>query len=90
MGFACDRLFVTIPVFLSPDLCHNIPGPKSHSCGSKHRWAGGSGNCAKLVTASYDGSVRMLDPSTATFELLVTDPEAEYSAMDCLADASSG
>ncbi|DBB11441.1 hypothetical protein WJX82_009846 [Trebouxia sp. C0006] len=54
------------------------------------RWAGGRGNCAKLVTASYDGSVRMLDPSTATFELLVTDPEAEYSAMDCLADASSG
>ena len=54
------------------------------------RWAGGAGSCAKLLTASYDGSVRMLDPTTATFELLVTDPDAEYSAMDCLADATSG
>lgn len=42
------------------------------------------------MSASYDGSVRMLDPFTATFDLLVTDPEAEYSAMDCLADAASG
>ena len=58
------------------------------ACGC--RWAGGSGSCAKLLTGSYDGSVRMLDPSTATFELLVTDEEAEYSAMDCLADATSG
>ena len=54
------------------------------------RWAGGRGGCAKLLSASYDGSVRMLDPTTATFELLVTDPDAEYSAMDCLADATSG
>jgi len=54
------------------------------------RWAGGNGSCAKLVTASYDGSVRMMDPATATFELLVTDEEAEYSAMDCLSDATSG
>ena len=58
----------------------------NHAC----RWAGGNGSCAKLLTASYDGSVRLLDPATAMFELLVTDEEAEYSAMDCLADASSG
>ena len=54
------------------------------------RWAGGNGSCGKLLTGSYDGSVRMLDPSTATFELLVSDQEAEFSAMDCLADATSG
>lgn len=54
------------------------------------RWAGGGGSCGKLLTGSYDGSVRMLDPSTATFQLLVTDEDAEFSAMDCLADAASG
>ena len=54
------------------------------------RWAGGSGSCGKLLSGSYDGSVRMLDPSTATFELLVTDEDAEFSAMDCLADATLG
>lgn len=89
MGVASDWLTVTIA---TP--CHRTcaihPRPKNLQLWLKHRWAGGGGNCAKLVTASYDGSVRMLDPSTATFELLVTDPEAEYSAMDCLADASSG
>lgn len=42
------------------------------------------------MTASYDGSVRCMDPVTASFDLLVTDPDAEYSALDCLADASSG
>lgn len=42
------------------------------------------------MTASYDGSVRLMDPVTATFQLLVTDEEAEFSALDCLADASSG
>lgn len=54
------------------------------------RWAGGGGSCGKLLTGSYDGSVRMLDPSTATFDLLVSDEDAEFSAMDCLADATSG
>ncbi|KAL3141680.1 hypothetical protein ABBQ32_004368 [Trebouxia sp. C0010 RCD-2024] len=54
------------------------------------RWAGGNGNCGKLVSGSYDGSVRMLDPTTATFELLLSDEEAEFSAMDCLASAASG
>lgn len=48
------------------------------------------GGAAKLMTASYDGSVRCLDPVTASFDLLVTDSDAEFSALDCLADASSG
>lgn len=54
------------------------------------RWAGATGAAAKLMTASYDGSVRCMDPVTASFQLLLTDPDAEYSALDCLADASSG
>ena len=58
--------------------------------GRAYRWAGGSGACGKLLSGSYDGSVRLLDPATATFELLVSDEEAEYSAMDCLAAATSG
>ena len=54
------------------------------------RWAGGNGSCGKLLSGSYDGSVRMLDPSTGAFELLLSDDEAEFSAMDCLASAASG
>ena len=48
------------------------------------RWAGGSGAACKLFTASYDGSLRMLDPQAGRFELLITDEDAEYSAMDCM------
>lgn len=49
------------------------------------RWAGN-----KLFTSSYDGSVRMLDAKTAQFALVLTDQEADFSALDMLADGSTG
>ena len=55
-----------------------------HSLLVRRRWAGGSGAACKLFTASYDGSLRMLDAQAGRFELLITDEDAEYSAMDCM------
>ena len=48
------------------------------------RWAGD-----QLVTASYDGSVRMLDAgaSPAAFRLALSDEEAEFSALDVAPDS---
>ena len=51
------------------------------------RW-GGSTGAPKLFSGSYDGSVRCLDPSTASFEVVVSSEEAEFSAMDVTADGN--
>lgn len=47
------------------------------------RWAGGLGSSARLVTCSYDGSVRSLDLQKGEFEAVLLDEEVEWSAMDC-------
>ncbi|KAK9823208.1 hypothetical protein WJX72_001110 [[Myrmecia] bisecta] len=60
----------------------------SYICGL--RWAGGCGSAAKLFTASYDGSVRMLDPGPGAYELVLSSDDAEFSAFDCLADGNTG
>lgn len=52
-----------------------------------HRWAGSSG-APKLFSGSYDGSMRCLDPSTGQFEVVVSNEEADFSAMDCTADGN--
>lgn len=44
----------------------------------------------KLFTSSYDGSVRMLDPHAGQFTLVLTDQEAEFSALDMTADGHTG
>eukprot|EP00884_Botryococcus_braunii_P002941 jgi/Botrbrau1/12648/Bobra.67_1s0014.1 len=54
------------------------------------RWAGGQGADARLFTCSYDGSIRILDPSAACFSLGLADEESEFSAMDVTADSRSG
>ncbi|KAK9842270.1 hypothetical protein WJX81_003820 [Elliptochloris bilobata] len=56
----------------------------SYVCGLK--WAGDV-----LVMASYDGSVRVLDPSAspATFHLALSDEDAEFSALDVSADGAT-
>lgn len=51
------------------------------------RWAGSSA-ASKLLTGSYDGSLRCLDPSTGSFDLIVSSEEAEFSAMDCSMDGN--
>ena len=50
------------------------------------RWAGD-----QLVTASYDGSVRVLDAnaSPAAFRLALSDEEAEFSALDVAPDSTT-
>lgn len=48
------------------------------------RWASGG----KLFTASYDGSLRCLDPAAGNFELVVSAEEAEFSAFDCTPDGN--
>ena len=40
------------------------------------RWVGGSGSAAKLLSCSYDGSVRALDPGAGVFQLVHTDEDA--------------
>jgi hypothetical protein len=47
-----------------------------------------AGGALKLFTSSYDGSMRCLDPSTGSFQLVVSSEEAEFSAMDCTADGN--
>ncbi|KAK9868093.1 hypothetical protein WJX84_011731 [Apatococcus fuscideae] len=59
----------------------------SYICGL--RWAGGTGAAACLFTCSYDGSVRMLDPAAGSFQLVLSDEEAEFSAFDCTADGAT-
>lgn len=54
------------------------------------RWAGGNGSDTRLFTASYDGSVRILDPAAETFTLAFSGEDAELSAMDVMADGRSG
>lgn len=53
------------------------------------RWAGSTGAAARLFTCSYDGSVRMLDPAAGSFQLVLSDEDAEFSAFDCTADGNS-
>ena len=53
-----------------------------------HRWAGDSSAASKLFTASYDGSLRCLDPGAGEFQLVVSSEDAEFSAMDCTADGN--
>lgn len=50
------------------------------------RWAGD-----RLVTASYDGSVRVLDAgaSPMAFRLALSDEEAEFSALDVSSDGAT-
>lgn len=50
------------------------------------RWVGGAGGAVRLLTSSYDGSVRSLDPGNGSFQLLHSDDEAGFSAMDATAD----
>ena len=50
------------------------------------RWAGGGGGSARLFTASYDGSLSMLDPCAGRFERLISSDEAEFSSFDCSPD----
>ncbi|KAK9799849.1 hypothetical protein WJX73_009741 [Symbiochloris irregularis] len=52
------------------------------------RWIGGLGSSARLVTCSYDGSVRSLDLEKGQFEAIVLDEESEWSAMDCTSKGS--
>ena len=42
-----------------------------------------------MFTCSYDGSVRMLDPAAGSFQLVLSDEEAEFSAFDCTADGAT-
>ena len=51
---------------------------------TRGRWAGD-----QLVTASYDGSVRVLDAgaSPGAFRLALSDEEAEFSALDVAPDS---
>ena len=53
-----------------------------------HRWAGGTGASTRLITASYDGSVRLLDIEKGVFDDIVTDEDSEWSAMDSMKDTS--
>lgn len=46
----------------------------SYICGL--RWAGATGQAAKLFSCSYDGSVRALDPGAAIFQLVHSDADA--------------
>lgn len=61
-----------------------------HAYISGLRWVGGRGGAAQLLTVSYDGSLRRLDPGAgAAFSLLRSDKIAEYSAMDATSDGTS-
>lgn len=57
---------------------------RCHIC----RWAGGSGSAAKLISASYDGTVRSLDLGQGVFEAVVLSDNNEWSAMDCTSDGN--
>ena len=50
------------------------------------RWVSGGKTACKLLTVSYDGSLRCLDPATGRFELVVSSEDAEFSAFDCTPD----
>lgn len=52
------------------------------------RWIGGTGSSARLITCSYDGSVRNLDLEKGEFDAVLLDEEAEWSAMDCNSQGS--
>lgn len=43
-----------------------------------------------MFTCSYDGSIRILDPTIASFRLGLSDGEAQFSAFDVTADGRSG
>jgi WD40 repeat protein len=62
----------------------SIPLPSLLQYISGLKWMGG-----RLVTASYDGSLRMLDPSRGIFQLAWGDEEREYSCMDVTPDGST-
>ena len=63
-----------------------MPEVVSSSYTAPCRWAGD-----QLVTASYDGSVRVLDvgASPAAFRLALSDEGAEFSALDVAPDGAT-
>lgn len=54
------------------------------------RWVGGGNDC-KLLSCSYDGSLRLLDASAGLFSAFdgIFDEEAEFSAMDATLDGNT-
>lgn len=61
-----------------------------HAYISGLRWIEGRGSAMRLLTTSYDGSLRCMDPGAAcTFSLLHSDEDAEYSAMEATPDSAS-
>ena len=77
-----------IPPIYRIDHLRQIHKGKAIKRRSPRRWAGGGGGSARLFTASYDGSLSMLDPCAGRFERLISSDEAEFSSFDCSPDAN--